>query len=365
MAQHWRETTINIEHPGEQNLQQGETVEKSDNILYNTNGQDYATVLQDLCQREGTTFYSGNPVRTARELEQVMGREQFNEAVREGMIALHANDRSKQIEGAAEVFELKTGMAPSENRKKYEKIREASIESMRQNPVYQFCMLLAGFNNQKMTKYWLTPSESESKSRANKRSVETKTMRANSSHDENFHRWYTETVWADGLIHLSPTIYAHMEEAYLMVTNKWRHLKGTELKYFITSPDIRSYFARIISWNMRTSDVLSGQRYHLNSTYRRVNMEKAKLLNLFRHVKMEGYRLVYRRDSYGGSYVAGSRDQESINAYLDSVAISNRNTPYRAYDNKFRGPTDPSTLATMAAYVERQKQLINSMNNNI
>lgn len=364
MAQHWKETTINIEHPGQQKLQQGETVEKSDNILYNTKGEDYATVIRNLASNGEVNMYP-NVSDLARVVESRMGREAFNDAVRNGMIIEHANDRSKQIKGAAEVFTLKTGVSPTDGRIKYEKIREASIESMRKNPVYQFCMLLAGFNNQKMTKYWLTPSESETKSRAIKRSIEVETMQANLAHDENFHRWYTETVWADGLIHLSPTIYAHMEEAYLMITNKWRHLKEIELKYFITSPGIRSYFARVISWNMRTTDVLSGQRYHLNSTYRRVIMEKAKLLNLFRHVKMVGYQLVYNREPGSGPYVAGSRDQESINAYLDSVAISNRNTPYRAYDNEFRGPTDPSTLATVTAYIERQKQIINSMNNNI
>ena len=80
---------------------------------------------------------------------------------------------------------------------------------------------------------------------------------------------------------------------------------------------------------------------------------------------MDGKELVYTDKSGSGPYVAYSCDQESINAYLDSVAISNRNTPYRVYDNKFRGPTDPSTLATVTAYIERQKQLINSMNNNI
>ncbi len=37
--------------------------------------------------------------------------------------------------------------------------------------------------------------------------------------------------------------------------------------------------------------------------------------------------------------------------------------PYRPYDNRYRGITDPSTLATMMAYVNKQKELMKSMNN--
>ena len=36
---------------------------------------------------------------------------------------------------------------------------------MRENPTYQFCMLLAGFNNDKMDKYFVTPSEGLRKKR--------------------------------------------------------------------------------------------------------------------------------------------------------------------------------------------------------
>lgn len=382
MAQHWEESTINIEHIGQQNLQQGETVESSDNILYRTaspNNKDYADVIKELANGR-VTFDETDPnfdiKALAEAVEKNMGRARFNEDVKARMLGKHKNDHSKQIEGAAEVFGLKSaGGQPTARRIQYEKIREASLESMRKNGVYQFCMLLAGFNNTKMSKYWITPSESELQSRAHRAR---ETARPFDDNDEEFHRWYTETAWADGMIHLSPSIYAHLEEAYMMVTKKWRHLQDVPMNLFIVSPDVRSYFARIVSWNMRTSDVLSGQRYHLNSTYRRINMEKAKLLNLFRHVHQEGTELRYKRIESADQYVPGTRHQQSVNTYLDNMASINSTQQMRPSYSDFRamggtniteedyyknGGMNQTTVATMLAYVDKQKQLIESMNN--
>lgn len=407
MAQQWEESTININHVGKQELEQGDTYEKSDNILYNTttNAEDYRTALLRIAEKlkkridklirkgewdVGDAFQYGDN-DTNEELkeaiEERMDSDDFNKELKKIMVVLHDGNHSKQIDGAAEIFELKTGQKPRDRRIKYEKIREASIESMRRNPVYQFCMLLAGYNNVKISKYWITPSESELRAQINMRKLDARANRERQDdgeeiddegdirrlskyNDEGFHRWFTSTAWADGMIHLSPTIYAHLEEAYAMVTKKWKHLSGVPLSKFIENMEVRGYFARLVTWNMRTSDVLSGQRYHLDSTYRRVNLEKAKVLNIFKNVHLEGGELVYRKAFGSGRYVNGTQTEN--NHYLDKKALIRRN-PFLHYDNVLRSfaadqldgftPGEEERKRAVELMVENSKQQVKLYNN--
>lgn len=329
---------------------------------------------------------------------------------------------AKQVDVAAEIFGALGGKV-MEKEKEYEKIREDSVEKMRNNKVYQFCMLLSGFTNERMDKYWITPSEKGSipmvridddgpvENLTKVKIKEKQTMGSGNEDDDRFnvffeaanrsmwltrkdlkylagekfprtlfgedqvkigymldvdinkllndrrkvpgvsmrrpqvqqfgraneraelgmdqsinmypeigggfHNWYVSTSWADGKLHLSPMVYAHLEEAHSMLQLKWRHLNNVPLYVFVESDQMRTYFARLVAFNMRISDVLSGKRYHSNATYPRINNERARLLNVFRHVKVDGDELQYYRQGDSDGYVRGAAYTER---YLDNLA---------------------------------------------
>jgi len=329
---------------------------------------------------------------------------------------------AKQVDVAAEIFGALGGKV-MEKEKEYEKIREDSIEKMRNNKVYQFCMLLSGFTNERMDKYWITPSEKGSipmvridddgpvENLTKVKITEKQTMGSGNEDDDRFnvffeaanrsmwltrkdlkylagekfprtlfgedqvqlgytidvdinkllddrrkvqgvsmrrpqvqqfgraneraelgmdqsinmypeigggfHNWYVSTSWADGKLHLSPMVYAHLEEAHSMLQLKWKHLNNVPLYVFVESDQMRTYFARLVAFNMRISDVLSGKRYHSNATYPRINNERARLLNVFRHVKSNGDELQYYRQGDSEGYVRGA---EYTERYLDNLA---------------------------------------------
>lgn len=475
MSHHWNESEVTIEHPGMQNLKRGQTTEYTGNILYETEGdrfQEAIESIKNIIHEEGGSNLvdrlSRLPYNEQWEilkrkydgLQQIVDeymegesdrdfmndvRELYKEVEQKTMSIDNTNPphtNYEQVRGAAEVFNLISSEPVTDNEISYEQRREYALEQMRKNCVYQFCMLLAGFTNVNMNKYWVTPSETtmgidrsasntvvtkentkvkariiyylpadqpfqtptmgreqrfvrtedgflvnyhksntemdpqlrfvrvhrceymdaSSSERANRlmgefnlgavdtidwdgererwdrakidinvpflaskeRTTSTTTAGGNPTNARTettgaFHRWYINTSWADGKLHLSPMVYAHLEEAHNMVRFKWKHLKDVALDFFIESEDIRSYFARLVAYNIRTSDVLSGQRYHLNSTYPRVNYEKAKLLNVFRHVRYDGDTLSYHRQEDPGGYVRGTTYAER---YMDTLAVA-------------------------------------------
>jgi len=490
MSHHWNESEVTIEHPGMQSLKRGDPTEVTDNILYSTKSgsryDDVRTIVVDLLATDRENFDDlekkfGGKLREPinKYMQGKLTRQEFESAL-ESLEEVKSHTHKDQVDGAAEVFAL-LGERANDDEIQYEKIREAALETMRKNEVYQFCMLLAGFTNEDMNKYWITPSESTiSNARTAPPVTRTKARRVNirgkivkmefigtqNVYTENFvvelvdedgrgrgaymtiprelerintsspidvtfenitmadmnsineyvrsfkevlrtdtlrgstafrrfqerytrdnqfpeinvttkiteeivneetvtgekqkisysgksiemarddyqkidvnakvetngrfHRWYVQTSWADGHLHLSPMIYAHLEEAHNMVILKWRHLSHVEMQYFITSSAIRAHFARLVAYNIRTSDVLSGKKYQLVSTYQRVNHEKAKLLNLFRHVRMEGSELIYDHVNDPGGYVRGTTYTDR---YKDTLAVEN------ARQNKVFGPS--------------------------
>ena len=176
---------------------------------------------------------------------------------------------------------------------KWESKREEAIKKMRQDLTYQFVMLLSGFTNEKMSKYW-TRNETASGKRGTIRgegaecSVDVPdNYNCGSDGDQKkYHDWYVNTSWADGMIYLTPMVYGHMEEAFTALTQRFEHLRTAKLENFIESPRIRSIFARLVAMCIRISDVLSGKKYHLNSTYKRIHMERQRIMNVFRHVRL-------------------------------------------------------------------------------
>ena len=508
MTSLWEESSVEIHHPGQVELQQGDTEERTQNILYPTKDGAYDRAVRHYYKRKKNVIDQNTPIsellkRLYNDFGEEKVRSDINNIMSKGKPCrdnegwdcepVPKHNHLRQVDGAAEVFSLIGGKV-DEGALKYEKIREQSVETMRENPTYQFCMLLAGFNNDKMDKYFVTPSEGLRKKRRRTDLVSTiakkefeleklsvsnelprspkpieadpdlmirlkkwnkppkrvppkrvtgenpatpetektpskienpetppstpskplprkdpnvegpplrqfeevrerceilkkgsrgeefnrakeflknviaspitdstlreyaeeclrsipptirslvgktpeepqtemkkeKMAKINRAVDKiinlrkeiaqlkerskrqsglDFNEWYTTTSWADGRIHLSPLIYAHVEEAYNVVRRKWVHLKDVKMNAFIESKDVRSYFARLVAWCMRTSDCLSGKRFHLQSTYARVNHEKNKLLNVFRHVHVVLGELKYERKYEPYPFVGGT-----------------------------------------------------------
>ena len=232
------------------------------------------------------------------------------------------------------------------NTEGWEKTREGEITNMRKNKTYQFIMLLSGFTNEKMSKYW-TRSESSNKQQAgpmytgmesmvtpiveeddvksevpkpevtpvmemsaDEQPVEeigsrsTGMKAVTKAEAKQYHQWYINTPWADGLVYLTPMVYGHIEEAFMALTQKFEHLQDVPLQAFIESPRIRSLFARVVAMCIRISDVLSGKKYHLESTYRRVNMERQRLMNTFKHVQYVENQLIFLKSDRNPRYAS-------------------------------------------------------------
>lgn len=187
---------------------------------------------------------------------------------------------------------------PTDETKQFEKHREQQIMDQRKNLTYQFVMLLCGFTNEKLNKYWNREDEKPNKfNQGASISISGDgTVKNNENNKQKgFHNWYVSTSWADGLVYLTPTVYGHIEEAFTAITQKYDHLSNVQLEMFIESPRVRTVFARVVAMCIRISDVLSGKKYHMDRTYRRVNMERARLMNYFKHVHIVNDKLIYNR----------------------------------------------------------------------
>lgn len=171
--------------------------------------------------------------------------------------------------------------------KQWEGRRENAIRAMRKQMTYQFVMLLSGFTNEKMSKYWSRKENASGKKMAQCNINTDEDYDCGSTTDaKKYHDWYINTSWADGMIYLTPMVYGHMEEALTALTQRFDHLRNAKLEHFIESPRVRTLFARLVAMCIRISDVLSGKKYHLDSTYRRIHMERHRLMNVFKHIKL-------------------------------------------------------------------------------
>lgn len=80
-------------------------------------------------------------------------------------------------------------------------------------------------------------------------------------------------------------IEAFIDEAYIAVTGKWKHLKDAPLEFFITTPKVSNMFAHLVALCLRTSRTTSGNQYELDKIYMRINLEKKKVMNYFRSIE--------------------------------------------------------------------------------
>ncbi len=190
MSHHWNESEVIIEHPGMQNLQRGQTTEYTGNILYETEGERFKEAVQRIKDHFSTEYndfiinLNALPIRAQwEELKRKFGEglktlvDEYVNGGNQNILDHNINvytvetldnefdgtnpphTNYEQVRGAAEVFNLISSDPVTDNEISYEQRREYALEQMRKNCVYQFCMLLAGFTNVNMNKYWVTPSE--------------------------------------------------------------------------------------------------------------------------------------------------------------------------------------------------------------
>ena len=87
-------------------------------------------------------------------------------------------------------------------------------------------------------------------------------------------KWLQMTPWAIGKIYLQPSIYAHMQEAHIAITKKWKKFQHMTLEDWLNSEEHAFFFSKLVALCIKTSDVLSGKKYGLDKMYMRINLEK-------------------------------------------------------------------------------------------
>jgi len=187
---------------------------------------------------------------------------------------------------------------PSDEALKWEHRREKELLKLRENSTYQFVMLVTSFTNEKMDRYWVSPSEAQAEHSGVKDvgmvNAPVCSRRADRNDDSvKFHNYYVDTPWLDGIIYLSPAMYGHIEEAFVTVTQTHTHLSDVKLRHFVNTPRIRTMFGKLVALCIRASDFLSQKRYNLDNTYRRINLERMRLMNYWKHVQMRDGVLMY------------------------------------------------------------------------
>jgi hypothetical protein len=200
-----------------------------------------------------------------------------------------------------------------DNTLQWEIKREKKLLDLRNHPTYQFVMLVAGYTDEPMEKYYNNQSEDSHEHTGSAQVGEvtaggcSSTSGANCEGDPHtnmrknirLHEWYIDTPWADSLIFLSASLFAHIEEGYVAVTGRWPHLNKYKLSAFTESPSIRTIFAKLVAMLIRSSNVIAGKRYALDATYKRLHLEKRRLIEYWRNVKGENgvlYRCVHNQN---------------------------------------------------------------------
>lgn len=91
-------------------------------------------------------------------------------------------------------------------------------------------------------------------------------------------KWLQMTPWAIGKIYLQPSIYAHMQEAHIAITKKWKKFAHMSLEDWLNSEEHAFFFSKLVALCIKTSEVLSGKKYGLDKMYMRINLEKRRVM---------------------------------------------------------------------------------------
>jgi len=189
----------------------------------------------------------------------------------------------------------------------WEMMREEKLIEMRNSSTYQFLMLVCSFTDENVDKYFNNPSEdshehshainSTGEVRAGACQSANKGARVNQEDSHTImmkqvrlHNWYIDTPWASGVLYLSAAMFGALNEAYICIVQRWQHLAGVKMSMFTDinsdSPGIRVMFAKLTAMNIRSSSILSAKRYSLDALYKRVNLEKRRLIVYWKHIKV-------------------------------------------------------------------------------
>lgn len=238
---------------------------------------------------------------------------------------LPPNERKKEVKESLPPWMIQ----PDDKTLNWEHKREKKLLSLRDNPVYQFVMLVTSFTNERMDRYWVATSEKQAEHlRPGVQTVGNlgsgmdnpkfnKFGKGNINEaQKRFHSYYIDTPWLEGLIYLSPAIYGHLEEAYVAITQKHLHLSNVPLNKFTDTPRIRTMFAKLVAFLIRSSDFISQKRYNLDSTYTRLNMEKRRLMHYWTHVKYIDNTLYYFHEN-------GTRIDYKVDPNINPMQIQN------------------------------------------
>lgn len=91
-------------------------------------------------------------------------------------------------------------------------------------------------------------------------------------------KWLQQTPWAIGKIYLQPSIFAHMQEAHVAVSRKYKKFAHLSLEDWLGSEEHSYFFSKLVALCIKTSDVLSGKKYGLDKMYMRINLEKRRIM---------------------------------------------------------------------------------------
>ena len=91
-------------------------------------------------------------------------------------------------------------------------------------------------------------------------------------------QWLQRTPWAIGKIYLQPSIYAHMQEAHIAISSKFKKFASVNLADWLSTEEHRYFFSKLVALCIRTSAVLSNKRYGLDKAYMRLNLEKKRIM---------------------------------------------------------------------------------------
>jgi len=91
-------------------------------------------------------------------------------------------------------------------------------------------------------------------------------------------QWLQKTPWAIGKIYLMPSMFAHMQEAHIAITSRYKKFSHLNVHDWFNSERQRYFFAKLVALCIRTSAVLSNKRYGLDKAYMRLNLEKKRIM---------------------------------------------------------------------------------------
>lgn len=91
-------------------------------------------------------------------------------------------------------------------------------------------------------------------------------------------KWLQMTPWAIGKIYLQPSIYAHMGEAHIAITRKFKKFQHLTLEDWLCNEEHSYFFSKLVGLCIKTSDILSGKKYGLDKMYMRINLEKRRIM---------------------------------------------------------------------------------------